>query len=68
MTTVITKNGRSERAVHTREELLGIIEKRARARRGMSAEELLSAYREGTLEDPGEVLDLVIIGDLLPPA
>ena len=49
----------------TRDELVGRLEAEARRRRGMSAQQLLLAYREGRLEDPGEVADLLALASLL---
>lgn len=50
----------------TRDDILREIDAVAHARRGMSGAELLGAYAEGRLEDPGEVADILIIADLLP--
>ncbi len=50
----------------TREELVERLEQEALRRRGMSARDLLLAYRRGTLEDPGEVADLLALASLLP--
>lgn len=49
----------------TRDEILHEIDVLARARRGLSAHQLLFAYREGRLEEPGEVADLLALADLL---
>jgi hypothetical protein len=49
----------------SREEIIEIIERGARARCNMSGAELVAAYREGRLEDPGEVADLLMLADLL---
>jgi hypothetical protein len=49
----------------SREEIIELIEERARIRRGMSAVGLLTAYREGILDNPGEVADLIALADLL---
>lgn len=49
----------------TREEIVDRIETGARRRRGMSARDLIRAYLEGRLEDPGEVADLIVLADLL---
>ncbi len=49
----------------SREEIVARIEKVARQRRGMSAAELLQAYRRGTLKDPGDVADVLVLADLL---
>jgi len=50
---------------YTREEILERLEQEAKARRGMSAGELLRAYRAGRLEEPGEIADLLTLADLL---
>jgi len=49
----------------TRDEIVASIDECVRRRRGMSARELLSAYRAGTLDDPGDVADLIALSDLL---
>lgn len=49
----------------TREEIIRRIEEGARRRRGLSAHELLRRYRAGTLEEPGEVADLLALAHLL---
>lgn len=49
----------------TRDEILRVIEEEAQRRRRQSAAQLLSAYRQGTLEDPGDVVDLLALADLL---
>lgn len=51
----------------TREEILARLEAGARRRLGMSAREMLCAYRNGRLTDPGAVVDLLVLADLLPP-
>ena len=50
----------------TREELVERLEQEALRRRGMSARDLLLAYRRGRLDDPGEVADLLALASLLP--
>lgn len=49
----------------TRDQILERIERGARGRLGMSARELLCAYRRGRLDDPGAVADLLVLADLL---
>lgn len=49
----------------TREEIVARIEQGAQRRRGMSARDLIIAYKTGSLEDPGEVADLLALSDLL---
>lgn len=49
-----------------REDIVKLIEGGARARRGVSAAELVQRYLDGTLRDPGEVADLLALTDLLP--
>jgi hypothetical protein len=51
----------------TRDEILERIERGTRRRLGMSARELLCAYRHGRLDDPGAVADLLVLADLLAP-
>jgi hypothetical protein len=50
----------------TREELVERLEQEARRRRHTSAQELLAAYRQGQLEDPGDIADLLALASLLP--
>ena len=50
----------------TREEIIAQLEEGAQRRRGISARELLSAYRAGRLDQPGDVLDLLGLAWLLP--
>jgi hypothetical protein len=50
----------------TREEIAEILEKQAWERRGMTAAQLLQANQAGTLEEPGEVADLLALAFLLP--
>ena len=50
----------------TREEILERIEQGARKRLGVSARELVLAYRARRLDDPGRVADLLVLADLLP--
>ncbi len=49
----------------TREEILKRLEDGARRRLGMSAGDMLRAYRAGALADPGRVADLLGLADLL---
>ena len=51
----------------TRDEFWQRIESGARERRGVPGEELLRQYRDGELENPGEVADLLALADLLEP-
>ena len=57
-------NGRSQHRL-SRRQIVHRINQGARARRGMSAEELVAAYRRGKLADPGEVSDLLMLAGLL---
>lgn len=50
----------------TREELIARLDREARQRRGLSARELLRAYRAAQLDQPGEVADLLALAGLLP--
>ncbi len=49
----------------TRDEILKRLEDGARRRLGMSAGDMLRAYRAGALADPGRVADLLGLADLL---
>jgi len=49
----------------SREEIIGRLERGARHRLRMSAEEMVRAYREGCLSDPGQVADLLALAHLL---
>lgn len=49
----------------TRDEIVQEIDRKSRLLVGMSAEQMLQSYREGTLEDPGKVSHLLIYSDLL---
>jgi hypothetical protein len=49
----------------TREQILDLLERGAQVRLHLSARGFLRAYREGHLEDPGAVGDLVVLADLL---
>jgi hypothetical protein len=51
----------------SREEIIRTIDELARKRRGMSAHQLLCAYRAGRLEISGDVTDLLVYSDLLSP-
>lgn len=50
----------------SRDEIADLIERQAQRRRGLSARQLLGAYRQGRLENPGDVADLLVLADLLP--
>ena len=49
----------------TRDEILKRLDDGARRRLGMSARDMLRAYRAGALADPGRVTDLLGLADLL---
>jgi hypothetical protein len=49
----------------SREEIVARIDQGAQRRRRMSARELLRKYRAGTLDEPGEVADLLALANLL---
>ena len=51
----------------SREDIVRLIDEQARRRRGISAAELLSAYRAGRLGATGDVADLLVYSDLLSP-
>jgi hypothetical protein len=61
-----TRMAPNDRLELTREEIVGIIDAQAQRRCGMTARTLLRCYRQGTLEDPGCVADLLVLSDLLP--
>lgn len=50
----------------SRDEIADLVEREAQRRRGLSARQLLGAYRQGRLESPGDVADLLVLADLLP--
>lgn len=50
----------------SREELIKQLDQESTRRRGMSARDLMLAYREGRLQNPGEVADLLALAGLLP--
>ena len=45
----------------TRDDIVHQIDVAAQQRRGMSGAELLTAFAEGKLDDPGEVADILVI-------
>ena len=49
----------------TRDEIVRLLEDGAQRRRGMTATELICAYRERRLDDAGEVADLLALSYLL---
>ena len=49
----------------TREDIAERLEQGARRRLGMSAEEFVRAYREGRLQEPCQVADLLALAQLL---
>jgi hypothetical protein len=51
----------------SREEIVAQIDREARRRLSMSAEEFVRAYRTCQLLDPGRVADLLALGSLLEP-
>lgn len=51
---------------YTRDELVAEIDATAREVIGMSAAELAHAYRNGTLEAPSRVADIIALINLLP--
>jgi hypothetical protein len=50
----------------TRDEVVDLIETTAQAERHMSGTQLLHAFRQGQLENPGEVGEALVLADLLP--
>ena len=62
----MSKNGTTQTTKQlSRVEIIKLIERGAKARRRMSAKQLITNYREGKLEDPGEVADLLGFAGLL---
>ena len=49
----------------SRDQIIAMLEDGARDRLGVSASELLRAYRQGRLQDPGDVADLIVLAQLL---
>jgi hypothetical protein len=47
------------------DEVRSILDKEARARLGVSGEELLRSYEAGEIRDSSEIADLLILADLL---
>ena len=50
----------------TRDEILQRLEAGASRRRRLSAREMLRLYRDGKLDEPCDVADLLALADLLP--
>lgn len=53
-------------AVVSRDDVVAAIEAKAQGRRGLSAGELVHAYRHGKLDDPGEFADVLVLSEMLP--
>lgn len=51
----------------SRQHVIDLLETRSRKRLGISAKQMLKKYRTGKLESVGEVADLLVIADMLPP-
>lgn len=49
----------------TQDEIVDLIEKGAKERRGVSAKKLIDEYRSGRLDEPGRVLDLLTFAAML---
>lgn len=49
----------------SRREIIDLLEQNTRRRLGLSAKDFLRLYREGQLDNPGSVADLVVLADLL---
>lgn len=49
----------------SRDEIIAMLEEGANKRLGMSASQLLLAYRQGRLQEPGDVADLIVLAQLL---
>ena len=52
--------------VWSRDDLAGYIDTASRQRVRLTADQLIRAYREGRLEDPGDVADLLVLVGALP--
>jgi len=50
----------------TRDEIIAEMERVAQQRRHLSAADVMRAYRSGTLEDAGELADVIVLATLLP--
>jgi len=50
----------------TREQILARLEEGAGRRRRLSARDMLRLYRDGQLDEPCDVADLLALADLLP--
>jgi hypothetical protein len=50
----------------SREEIIDEMERVAQRRRHLSAVEVIRRYRDGSLEDAGEVADVIVLETLLP--
>ena len=64
----IEKHAKSCEGKLTRAEIVDAIELVAKRRRGLSARNLVSAFKKGKIEDPGEVADLLELPGLLREA
>jgi hypothetical protein len=49
----------------TQDDIVEILEREAPERAGMSAKEMVEAYRAGRLEEPGVVIDLLSLAGML---
>ena len=50
----------------TREEIVAEMERVSQRRRHLSAAKVMRSYREGTLDDAGELADVIVLSTLLP--
>ena len=50
----------------TRDEIIDEMERVSQRRRHLSAAEVLRQYRDGSLDDAGEVADVIVLATLLP--
>lgn len=50
----------------SRDEIVDLIEREARARYGVSATELVQQYRDGVIDECGGAADLISLARLLP--
>lgn len=49
----------------SRDEIVALLERIAQDRRKATASQLLRAYRDGTLDEPGDLMDFLSLADLL---
>jgi hypothetical protein len=60
-----TMQAGADELVLSRDEIIDLMDGLAKERRHMSGAELVHLYRNGRLEAPGEVMDILCLADLL---